>query len=98
MTVYPRAGKTQARLGALFGSQQSNHDDQQQGGQLCRSNAVVHHQPRFVNACGEGLNAEVARHAKVGQGLHQGQSCARGNGRPSQRQRHTKDAPRQRRA
>ena len=76
--------------------QQGQHHHQQHGGQLGRRQAVVHGQPGFVDAGGEGLNAKVAGHAEVGQGLHQHQRHACSHGRAGQGQGHRPDAARQR--
>ncbi len=58
------------------------------GRELGGGDAVVHRQPGLVDAGGEGLDAEVAGHAEVGQRLHQRQRHAGGHRRARQRQRH----------
>jgi plastocyanin len=86
-------GKAHALLGALLQMQQQQHHHQQHGGQLRGGQAVVHGQPSLVNARREGLDAEVAGHAKVGQGFHEGQRHARSHSGAGQGQRNFADAP-----
>ena len=54
---------------------------------------VVHHQPGFVDAGREGLQAEIGTHTVVGQRFHQCEGHAGDNGRARQRQGHFADAP-----
>ena len=92
----PAHHKPHAPLGPLLQPQQQRHHGQQHGGQLGGGHPVVHRQPGFVDPCGEGLDAEVTRHTKVGKGLHQRQRHTGRHGGPGQRQRHLADAARQR--
>ena len=96
VSVATPCDKTQTRLRTLLGAEQHHNHHQQHGGQLRCGHAVVHHQPSFVNARREGLNAKVTRHPKVGQGFHQGQRGASRNRRACQRQSHLKNTPTQR--
>ena len=95
-TARAAGGKAHTPLRALLQPQQHQHQAQQHGGQLRGRNAVVHRQPGFVDAGGEGLDAKVAHHAKVGQSLHQHQGHACRHRRACQRQGNVQHPPRQR--
>ncbi len=71
--------------------QQRGHETQQQRGQLRGGDTIAERKPGAVDAGGEGLHAEVAHRAVVGQRFHQCQRHAGHDGRARQRQRHAEE-------